>query len=318
VGYPYEDLDDTQFERLVVHCMRVLFGNGVQGFAAGPDGGRDARFHGTAERFPSTTAPWTGITVGQAKHTNATNTHFSDADFSSNSDSSVLSEEIPRIKKLAQDGELDNYILFSNRRLGGISGPAIVARISDETNVPKASIHLAGVEYLDDMLHVYPEIIRHARLDPIDGPLLVSSYDLAEVILAIAKELEAPLPALDPPPVDRVSYDEKNRINGMSPQFATTLSDRYLNETHQFQQFLADPGNADILRRYEGAVEEFQLKIVAKRAHYQSFDDVFNYLVDLLFKRDGVLSRNRRLTRAMIFYMYWHCDIGETPDAAAK
>ncbi|PSK66929.1 hypothetical protein B0E53_01091 [Micromonospora sp. MH33] len=195
MGYPYEDLDDSQYERLVVQCMRVLFGDGVQSFAAGPDGGRDARFHGTATRFPSETGPWTQITVGQAKHTNATNAHFSDSDFSGTADSSVLSEEIPRIRKLVAAEEIHNYILFSNRRLGGVTAPSIINRLSEETGLQKSRIFLAGVEYMDDMLHTYPDILRRARIDPIDGPLLVSSYDLAEVILAIAEGLEA-----SPPP----------------------------------------------------------------------------------------------------------------------
>lgn len=317
MGYPYEDLDDSQFERLVVQCMRVLFGDGVQSFAAGRDGGRDARFDGTAAKFPSTADPWTGITIGQAKHTNATNAHFSDADFSGTAESSVLSEEIPRIRKLVDDGEIQNYILFSNRRLGGVTHPQIIARLAEETGLHKSRIFLAGVEYMDDMLYSYPDIVRRARIDPIDGPLLVSSYELAEVILGIAKGIDASPPLEDAPVVDRVTYDEKNRINGMTPEFAQHLKRLYLSETHAISRFLADPANVETLRLYEGAVEEFQLKIVARRKDYQSFDKVFNYLIDFLFKRDGVLSRNKRLTRAMIFYMYWHCDIGETPDAQA-
>ncbi|MEU1747099.1 ABC-three component system protein [Micromonospora arida] len=317
MGYPYEDLDDSQFERLVVQCMRVLFGDGVQSFAAGRDGGRDARFDGTAAKFPSTAAPWTRITIGQAKHTNAINAHFSDLDFSGDAESSVLSEEIPRIRKLVDNDEIHNYILFSNRRLGGVTHPHIIARLAKETSLHKSQIFLAGVEYMDDMLHAYPDIIRRARIDPVDGPLLVSSYELAEVILGIAKGINASPPLEDAPVVDRVTYDEKNRINGMTPEFAQHLKKLYLSETHGISRFLANPANIDTLRLYEGAVEEFQLKIVASRKDYQSFDKVFHYLVDFLFKRDGVLSRYKRLTRAMIFYMYWHCDIGETPDAQA-
>ena len=118
MGYPFEDLDDSQFERLVVQCARKLFGMGVISFAAGVDGGRDARFTGIAERYPSSTGPWSGKTIIQAKHTNYTNAHVSDANFSGDSDSSVLSIEVLRIKKLAESGDLDNYILFTNRRLG--------------------------------------------------------------------------------------------------------------------------------------------------------------------------------------------------------
>ncbi|WP_448610906.1 ABC-three component system protein [Geodermatophilus sp. URMC 60] len=318
MGYPFEDLDDSQFERLVVQCSRKLFGVGVQSFSTGPDGGRDARFHGVAERFPSSQSPWRGITVIQAKHTIATNAHFSDADFSSDAETSTLTKEILRIKKLAEADEVENYMLFSNRRLGGVVGPEITNRIADEVGLPRARVWLAGTEYLDDMLHQYRDLPILARLDPVDAPLNVSSYELAEVILAIARGLDVDLPSSDAPVVDRVSYNEKNSLNNMSNEFALTLSKRYLAETRRIGRFLADPANTGALRMYEGAVDEFQIKIIAKRRDYQSFDDVFNYLVDFLAKRDAVLARNRRLLRAMVFYMYWHCDIGESVDAEAE
>ena len=40
--YAYEDLSDDQFESLIVAICQFLLGAGVQGFATGPDGGRDA------------------------------------------------------------------------------------------------------------------------------------------------------------------------------------------------------------------------------------------------------------------------------------
>ena len=76
--------------------------------------------------------------------------------------------------------------------------------------------------------------------------------------------------------------------------------------------------NAFMLRMYESVVDEFQLKVISKRKDYQSFDEVMEYLLDLLFKRDPLLSANKRLTRVMLFYMYWNCDIGEGDDAAAN
>ena len=315
MGYAYEDLGDGQFEDVVIQVMRKLFGAGVQGFATGPDRGRDARFHGTAERFPSITDPWAGITVGQAKHTNDTNRHFSDSSFSGDADSSVLSKEIVRLKKLVAADELTNYILFSNRRLGGVVAPKLVKRISEEIGIPAQQVHLAGIEYFDDILREYPEVLNLANVDPLDGPLLVSSYDLAELILAIAEELGSVSSAKKAVIVARVSFEEKNEVNSMSPEFAKQLMDRYLRYETQIRDFLADPENEESLRRYEAAVEEFQLKVVAKRKDHQSFDDVFNHLVGVLSGRDGVLAANRTLVRAMLFYMYWHCDIGETPDA---
>ena len=318
VLYPYEDLSDDQFERLVAQCMKKLFGAGVQSFAAGIDGGRDALFIGTAERFPSTAEPWTGTTIGQAKHTLATNVHFSDAGFSSDADSSVLSKEAVRVKKLVAAGEVDNYILFANRRLGGVTEPKLRAWFAALVGLPADRVRFAGVEYVDDLIASYPDIVTLARIDPLQGPLLVASADLAEVILAIADELQAVPAASDAPVTDRVSYEEKNKANEMTADFAATLSTNYLRYGQRIEDFLADPSNADSRRRYEGAVEDFQLKVIEKRAGFASFDAVFNHLVALLVSRDGVLSRNRTLLRAVLFYMYWHCDIGTTPDASAE
>ncbi len=315
MGYAFEDLEDGQFERLVVQCMRKLFGAGVQGFAPGKDGGRDARYEGIAARFPSQASPWRGVTIGQAKHTAAVNAHYNEAAFSSDSKSSVVSKEIERLKKLRADGEIDNYILFSNRRLGGVVGPALQRRIETEVGLLQGSVHLIGVERLNELLVEFPDLLALARIDPVDAPLLPSSRDLAEVVLAIADELEPAATAL--PPAKRIAYDAKNEENKMSPEFAAELSRRYLPYTRRIDEFFADPQNEPILRRYEGTVEDFQLKIIARRRDYQSFDDVFNYLVEVLVKRDPALAGRAKLVRIMLFYMYWSCDIGKQPDAAA-
>ncbi len=50
-------LNDGEFEGLAVHMATHLLGAGVTPFAPGKDGGRDGKFHGTGERFPSTTSP---------------------------------------------------------------------------------------------------------------------------------------------------------------------------------------------------------------------------------------------------------------------
>lgn len=316
MGYPFEDLDDSQFERLVVQVARKLFGLGVTSFAAGVDGGRDARFEGTAERFPSAAGPWTGKTIIQAKHTNATNAHVSDPAFGGDAKSSVISEEIPRIKKLVQAGELDNYLMFTNRRVGANADSAIRDRIQKGAGLVGKPVALHGVEYLNDMLRTFPDLVDLAQIDPVDSPLNVSSYEISEVILAIADDLA--VIDLQAPVVDRVSFSAKNLINGMTEPFAEELLKRFLSYTPQIQEFLANPANTDTLIRYDNAVEDFQLKVVAKRKEYQSFDDVFNYLIELLFARDDVLSRHRSLTRAMIFYMYWNCDLGATDSASAE
>jgi hypothetical protein len=320
VKYAYEDLSDEQFEKLIVFLCQRLLGISTQGFASGPDGGRDAKFVGTAELHPSRAAGWAGTTIIQAKHTNGYNRSFSEADFfSTTTSTSVLGMEIPRIKNLRQAGRLDHYMLFANRRLAGNAETLIGEHIAYQAGIPTSSIYLCGLEQLESLLKQFPDVAKNADLDPVDSPLIVSPDDLADVVQAFARQSEGISALLDDPPTRRVRYEEKNAVNNMSAAYAKAQRKKYLKETAQIRTFLAAPENIELLHLYESVVDEFQLKIIAKRKDYQTFDQVMEYLVDLLFKRDPVLRQraNKRLTRAMLFYMYWNCDIGEEGDAAA-
>jgi hypothetical protein len=318
--FAYEDLSDEQFERLIVLLCQRLLGIAVQGFAKGPDGGRDAKFVGTAELHPSTAAPWVGTTIIQAKHTKGFNRNFSESDFfSASAANTVLGKEIPRIKKLRDAKQLDHYMLFANRRLAGNAETEIRAYIASECGIPDSSIYLCGLEQLEIWLKRFPEVAKEADLDPVDSPLIVSPDDLAEVVQALARQKDGVLALLDDPPTPRVTYEQKNARNNMSADYAKAQRRKYLKETVQIQSFLAAPENLELMRMYESVVDEFQLKIIAKRKDYQTFDQVMEHLVDLLFKRDPVLRQHahKRLTRAVLFYMYWNCDIGEVGDASA-
>jgi hypothetical protein len=317
--YAYEDLSEDQFEQLVVLLCRRLLGMGVQGFAKGVDGGRDAKFVGTAELLPSRAAPWTGTVIAQAKHTNGYNRSFSESDFfNTKSENTVIGKEVPRIKKLHETKQLDHYMLFANRRLTGNTESEIRAHLSKTCGLPESSILLCGLESLESWLKDFPDVAGTANLDPLDSPLIVSPDELSEVVQSLARHIDGASAALDTPPTPRTAYEKKNVINSMSAEFAKGLRRLYLKDTAQIKVFLAAPENAHLLQMYESVVEEFQLKIIAKRKDHHSFDDVMNYLFDLLFARDPLLRANKRLTRAMLFYMYWNCDIGDDEDAAAN
>jgi len=316
--YAYENLSDDQFENLIVFLCQRLLGISVQGFAKGPDGGRDAKFVGTAELHPSKAAPWVGTTIIQAKHTNGYNRHFSESDFfSTTAANTVLGKEIPRIKKLREGKQLDHYMLFANRRLAGNAESEIREYIAAQCAIPAPSIYLCGLEQLDVWLKTFPDVAGKADLDPVDSPLIVSPDDLAEVVQALARNMAVASTSFDDPPTTRVTYERKNAVNNMSVAYARAQRKKHLKETTQIHAFLAAPENLELLRMYESVVDEFQLKIIAKRKDYQTFDNVMEYLVDMLFNRDPVLRQhaNKRLTRAVLFYMYWNCDIGEVDNA---
>lgn len=318
--FAYEDLSEDQFERLIVLLCQRLLGISVKGFSKGPDGGRDAKFVGTAQLHPSSATPWTGTVIVQAKHTNGYNRHFSEPDFHSlRSNDTVIGKEVPRIAKLRQAKQLDHYMLFANRRLTGNADQVISDYISKACNLPEGSIYLCGVEQLELLMRQFPEVPRLADLDPVDSPLIVSPDELATAVEAIARHGSVVSAMVDTLPVERVLYEEKNRLNNMSPAYAKALRKRYLKDTAQIQSFLSAPENLEILKSYEASTEEFQLKIIANRKEFQNFDKVMEYVLELLFKRDPVLrqKQNKRVTRAILFYMYWNCDIGEIADVEA-
>ncbi|NUN16573.1 MAG: hypothetical protein HUU55_23345 [Myxococcales bacterium] len=317
--FAYEDLSDDQFEQLVVLLCQRLLGISVQGFAKGPDGGRDAKFVGTAERHPSQAAPWVGTTIIQAKHTNGYNRNFSESDFFSTSTANtVLGKEIPRIKNLRSAERLDHYMLFANRRLAGNAETEIRDHIASQCGIPASSIYLCGLEQLEIWLKRFPDVAKEADLDPVDSPLIVNSNDLAEVVQALGRHKGNIGAVLDDPPTPRIHYERKNVINSMTAEYAKAQREKYLKETAQIQTFLAAPENLELLQMYESVVDDFQLNIIAKRKDYQTFDEVMEYLMKLLFGRDPILRQriHKRLTRAVLFYMYWNCDIGKVDDAS--
>jgi len=227
--FAYEDLSDAQFENLIVLLCQRLLGISVPGFAKGPDGGRDAKFVGRAELHPSKAAPWDGITVIQAKHTNGYNRHFAEADFySATAENTVLGKEIPRIRKLRKAKQLDHYMLFANRRLAGKAESEINSYLEKECDIPSKSIYLCGLEQLELWMKTFPDVPKLANLDPVDSPLIVSPDDLAEVVQALARQRDTVSAVLDDPPTARVSYEQKNVINNIIGDFAKPQRKKYL------------------------------------------------------------------------------------------
>jgi hypothetical protein len=317
--YDYPNLGDDQFEGLIVALCQELFGLATQGFSKGPDGGRDARFHGTADQFPSKQAPWVGKTIIQAKHTNGYGKSFSDREFFyEDNKSCIIRLEIPRIIKLREQKELDHYALFSNRRLTGGAESKIRKYISSQTGIPESSIALVDVEQLERWLKRFPKVVEVANIDPVDSPLHVSPDELAEVIEALLEQKDDIKDSFTNP-TQRTSYKEKNEINRMSEGYAKEQVRMFLKDTNKIESFLADPINEELLQKYDAAAMEFNFKIISKQKNYQSFDEIMEYLLELLIARDPILKRNIKLTRSILFYMYWNCDIGKkTEDEHAE
>ena len=99
------ELSDDDFEDLCVKISVDWLGEGVTPFAPGPDGGRDGKFTGKANKFPSESEPLEGMAVLQAKHSASPIASYSDTSFQR----ALKKEEYPRIKKLVSDEMCEHY-----------------------------------------------------------------------------------------------------------------------------------------------------------------------------------------------------------------
>lgn len=305
--YAYHDLHDRDFEQLVVWICNFLLGSATSQFTPGVDGGRDAKFHGTAADFPNGKSPAGGRFIIQAKHTTDPIAKCSDPEFSGDTDTSILSKEIPKIRRLREQGEVDHYLLFTNRRVSGNVDARICERIRTETGIPEP--HLSGIENIDRFIKVYSRVPELANLRELDGPLRCTPDDLAQVIVHIAALADDGARPRSTATLERTRFARKNEVNGLSPDLAALITRSYMPDFLFIRQFLASGDNDQVRRFYENAADEFAAKLIAHRTD-ASFDKLLTQLIERLIERDPDLKRNTRLTRTVVYYMYFNCDIG--------
>ncbi len=313
VSIEYHNLSDRQFEELVIEICVELLGNGVQGFVSGKDGGKDAKFVGTAKLIPSEAEPWSGSIVIQAKHTEMLNKAFSESDFFGEGDTSILAKELPRIRAMIQDNELQYYMLFANRRLTGVTEAEVRKRIADATGLNRDHIRLYDNSELDRLVKRFPASVDRADLNPAKSPPDIDPEDLAKVITTLAEykqELSDLMEGSEPPPEYRVSSEEKNRRNRLREDYFKKQMRPKMVDFPAISCFLGHPDNQPYVKLYEDTASELEARLSAWADPANPYEQLLETLLNRLFQRDFDLRNNKRLTRTVVYYMYCNCDIG--------
>jgi hypothetical protein len=301
--YPLEDLaSDKEFEDLVALICERILGMGTIVFSIGKDGGKDAKFQGTANKFPSETNPWEGKIIIQAKHTKRPNASCSDSDFRT----ILKNDVIPSIKKLIKNDEIDFYLLFTNRKLSGIQDKKIEDLLDAENLVENRVI---GSERIDLWLKEYPEIAKILKLNRLLLPLEFDETDLKDIVEAFS-ELDIKKGDLPDIPEDR-DIDRKNEINKLSKVYFDDVIKKNMTYFEQIQQFLSNPINKGLLQKYENTIDDINEEITIHREEYDKFEMILNYIFKLVLGRFPELNDRRSLVRVFIHYMYYNCDIGK-------
>ena len=182
-SFPLHDLGNDEFQTLVACICREILGTGTIVFATGKDGGRDARFEGCAQRFPSAASPLIGRFIIQAKHTANPVASISDADFTRD-----VKTEAPKIKQLVNDGELEHYMVFTNRK---VPANALVQLEANLKALGPKTVHVLGIEQIRDYLTLHTHIWQKLGFDRFDFPLRIQKQDITTTNRAFHAALKA-------------------------------------------------------------------------------------------------------------------------------
>lgn len=303
MNYRLHELDDMQFETLVgAICSKVL-GTGTIVFAQGRDGGRDGKFEGTANNFPSKKVPATGKFIVQAKHTTSPVASCSDNDFEK-----IVDKEIPKIDRLVKSNELDLYVLFTNRRLPGGKHQPLIDKIENVKGVKKA--YLIGRETIEILLEQNPEVWIACGYSKFDNPLRIFSSDICETITEFRKSFSTTKINGEEANLAYPGIKNKNVINKLSAEYYSFIIESSMQHFKDVDDFLENPRNFDYLEQYQSTAEEIRAKLLSKRNQFVTFDDVFNHLYDIIIDGNKNL-KSKRLVRVFLHHMYCMCDIGE-------
>lgn len=304
MNYPLYNLHWQEFEDIVISICEEILGVGTIKFAGGKDGGRDAKFSGTANHFPSDASPWSGKFIIQAKHTANMVASCSDSEFNN-----LLKKEVKSIKNLKDDDKIDNYIMFTNRKLTGIQDPKIEDFIENELDINNQII---GVERIQKWLKDYPQISKKHKLDNLLLPLQFYEEDLKNIIINFS---EVDFSNDDLQEIkrknDRINVKDKNKLNKMSEDYFNNSLKRSMKDFAEIESFFKSPKNKKLAKMYDNTIDDIQSKILVKRSEFHTFEEIIDYLFEYMFnKQELILKDDRRLIRVFLHYMYFHCDIG--------
>jgi len=304
--YPLYNLNSDDFEKLsALICERIL-GTGTIVFSPGKDGGRDAKFTGKANKFPSEAAPWNGKFIIQAKHTTNPIASCSDSRFRT-----ILKKELPKLKKLKTHNKVDYYLFFTNRKLPGVQDP----KIEDLIDNIKMDVEncVFGEERIQLWLQEYPKIVKTLGLNKLLMPLEFYEKDLQEIVIAFSEtKISKGMLQNIQDDFKRIPIEEKNKVNNLGKQYFDNVLKNSYDKFERIKAFLEDPQNDACKIKYQNSVSELQAEIITHRNEYGAFENILNHLYNIICDRSNKkLHDNSRLIRVFLHYMYFNCDIGE-------
>lgn len=307
--YPLHELYDNEFEDLVFDVCQNILGAGTLKFAKRNDGGRDARFNGTANRYPSEASPWTGKIVIQAKHTGDFSAYLSDGSFIKND----IVGEYDKLKNLLSEQEIDYYLIFTNRRGSFEKSVEIRRDIANQTSIPFDNIEIIGYEYLNEHLRNNKQLVEK-YLTTLLSPIRFYEEDIKNIIICF-RDNYSNIKALSEETPSQTMYldkERKNELNNLSKEYFDRIIAESLSYFTKIKEFLEDPQNDAHREAFLDTVSDLNDVITSHRDRYDKFEEIIIKINETIkFKYHDELKYKRRLINVFLHYMYWDCFIGK-------
>jgi hypothetical protein len=181
VNYALHSLGWKAFQQLCVTIASEIWGQTVQGYFEGNDGGRDGAFYGTWT--PTGSESLKGSFTVQCKFSALPNRGLAASD---------LSEELAKAQRLASRGRADNYILFTNLRLTGNTDAEVCAEFEAVPGIKKCLCY--GSDRISQFIRESPRlrmlVPRVYGLGDLSQILDERAYDQAgEILSAMGDDL---------------------------------------------------------------------------------------------------------------------------------
>lgn len=312
MDYRLELLDDKKFEELInIICQKIL-GTGIISFAEGKDGGRDGKFTGVAENFPSKGKPWEGKFIIQSKHASSSIASCSDSDF----ENQIIKIEIPKVIRLKDNNDIDNYLIFTNRKYSGLKGEKLLKRIKKETNIE--TVEILGKDTINNIyLNTNRDIVKLFNLDKHHIAFDFSNQEIKEIIIEFKKKL----PEISKDiiaKVEKVKYDfnkieieDKNKQNKLSTEYYNNeILKRSLMDFDKIGHFLENEINSSFKDYYFDITAELSGMITLKRDNFDVFEEIFIFIHSKVTDGSNELKGSKRHLLTLLHYMYMNCEIG--------
>ncbi|QOF66725.1 HNH endonuclease [Actinobacillus sp. GY-402] len=107
-----------------------------------------------------------------------------------------------------------------------------------------------------------------------------------------------------------ISLAQKNDKNDFDQQLSKILVSAYMKYFDSIQLFFSDPRNAESLRKLQGVINTLNIRIFAKNQGKLSSLMFYEITQDIIEKNSQLSGEREDTLSIILFYMYYHCDIG--------